>query len=157
MTSPDVRELASPPVTSPYPEGTTAVAWADGASRGNPGPAAWGCVYTLEDGTPLCAEGEPIGKDTNNVAEWHGCVQALERLVGWGVQDAVLRLDSELVVKQLRGEYKVKKEHLRPLREKAFELSQRIPRFRIEHVPRKQNALADARANLALDEAPDAA
>lgn len=152
MTTPDVRELAAPPATSPFPDGSTAFAYTDGASRGNPGPAAWGCVYTLEDGTPLCAEGETIGKDTNNVAEWWGCVKALERLVQWKVQDAVLRLDSELVVKQLRGEYKVKKEHLRPLREQAVKLSGQIARFRIEHVPRKANALADARANLALDQ-----
>lgn len=153
MASPNVRELAPPPDASPFPAGTTAYAYADGASRGNPGPAAWGVVYTLEDGTPLCAEGRAIGRETNNVAEWHGCVKAIERLAGWGVEDAVLRLDSELVVKQFKGEYKVKKEHLRPLREKAVQLSARIAGFRIEHVPRKDNAWADARANLALDEA----
>lgn len=153
MTSRDVKELAPPPATSPYPAGTPAVAYTDGASRGNPGPAAWGCVYTLEDGTPLCAEGAAIGDETNNVAEWLGCVKALERLVAWGVDEAILRLDSELVVKQLRGEYKVKKEHLRPFKTRAEALSKKIARFRIEHVPRKDNALADARANLALDEA----
>jgi len=149
---PDISEFALPPAESPYPHGGPAVVYTDGASRGNPGPAAYGCVYALEDGTVLCAEGVGIGDDTNNVAEWKGCIAALERLTAWGVTDAVLRLDSELVVKQLRGIYKVKKEHLRPLHERARTLSARIPSFRIEHVRRADNALADAMANSALDE-----
>ena len=151
MAAPNVRELAPPPVRSPFPDGTTAIVHADGASRGNPGPAAWGCVYVLEDGTPLCGEGKAIGDDTNNVAEWLGCVAALERLVQWKVPRAVVRLDSELVVKQFNGVYKVKKEHLRPHYERALALAKSIPDFRIEHVRRADNAWADAMANAALD------
>lgn len=151
MARPDISEFVPPPDESPYSDGTRAFVYTDGASRGNPGPAAYGCVYALDDGTVLCAEGVGIGDDTNNVAEWKGCIGALERLTAWGVTDAVLRLDSELVVKQLRGIYKVKKEHLRPLHDRALTLSARIPTFRIEHVRRADNVLADAMANAALD------
>lgn len=151
MARPDISEFVAPPDESPYPDGARAVVFTDGASRGNPGPAAYGCVYALDDGTVLCAEGVGIGEDTNNVAEWKGCIAALERLAAWGVADAVLRLDSELVVKQMRGVYKVKKEHLRPLYDRARTLSAKIPTLRIEHVRRADNALADAMANAALD------
>lgn len=139
------------PKSSPFPPRTVAYANADGGSRGNPGPAAYGCVYSGEDGTPLCAEGAAIGKATNNVAEYRGAIAAMTRLLGWGVERAVLRLDSQLVVRQLEGSYRVKDAGLKPLHAEAAALMGRFRELRLEFVPRKQNALADRFANLALD------
>jgi ribonuclease HI len=145
------QEIPAPPETSPFPEGATAYAYADGASRGNPGAAAYGVVYTLEDGTVLCGEHASLGHTTNNVAEWRGCVAALQRLRGWGVRRVVIRLDSQLVVRQVQGQYKVKQPHLMPFHAQALKIAREFERFSIEHVPRAQNALADALANAALD------
>jgi len=144
-------ELSPPPDSSPYPVGKLAVAYADGASRGNPGPAAYGVVFTLEDGMPLCGEGSPIGKTTNNVAAYRGLIAALRRLRGWNLKHAIVRLDSELVVRQMSGRYKVKNEGLKPLFAEAKELTVEFQKLRIEHVPRESNTLADRMANLALD------
>lgn len=145
------QEIPAPPAQSPFPEGATAYAWADGASRGNPGAAAFGVVYTLDDGTVLCGEHGALGTTTNNVAEWRGCVAALQRLRGWGVKRAVIRLDSQLVVRQVQGQYKVKQPHLKPFHAQALKLVETFDHFAIEHVPRAENALADAMANAALD------
>jgi ribonuclease HI len=147
----EAAELSRPPAISPYPESQVAMAYTDGASRGNPGAAAFGVVYTLEDGTPLCGEGEVIGEATNNVAEYRGLLAALQRLRAWKITAAVVRLDSELIVRQMQGRYKVKNLGLKPLHEKAKVLAGEFSDLRLEHVPRKQNALADAMANLALD------
>jgi ribonuclease HI len=147
----DASELAAPPEKSPFPDRTLAVAYADGASRGNPGAAAYGVVYTLEDGTALCGEGGTLGKTTNNVAEYNGLLAALRRLRSWGIANAIVRLDSELVVRQMQGRYKVKNLGLKPLYQQAKELADEFNKLRLEHVPRKENALADAMANLALD------
>ena len=147
----DVTGILPATAESPFPAGALAMAWADGASRGNPGPAAWGCVYTTEDGEPLCGEAATLGETTNNVAEYRGCIAALERMQAWGVRRGVLRLDSELVVRQINGQYKVRQEHLKPLVARAQSLRAGFEQMRIEHVPRKQNAIADALANAALD------
>lgn len=149
----DPAELPEAGQDSPYPDGVPALAFADGASRGNPGAASWGVAYCLPDGTPLCREGCAIGEATNNVAEWKGLVAAMERLIGWGVPEAIVRMDSQLVVRQLSGQYKVKNAGLKPFHEKAVLLRSRFARLRVEHVPRKENALADAVANMALDRA----
>lgn len=149
----EAAELAPLPDSSPYPAKTLAVAYADGASRGNPGPAAYGVVFTLEDGMPLCGQGETIGKSTNNVAEYRGLIAALKQLLDWGQANAIVRLDSELVVRQMSGRYKVKNEGLKPLFAEAKDLAESFRKLRIEHVPRKDNALADAMANQALDRA----
>ena len=147
-----VGEIPAPPSTSPYAEGQEAIAYADGASRGNPGPAAYGCVYAVED-LPLCGEGETIGHATNNVAEYRGALAALRRLHAWGVARVTLRLDSQLVVRQMQGQYKVKNEGLKPLYRQLVGLVSQFERVRFEHVPREQNALADRMANEALDAA----
>lgn len=147
----DVSDIAVATDASPYPAGSTGVAYADGASRGNPGPAAFGCVYTTEEGEALCGDAARLGETTNNVAEYRGCIAALARMKAWGLRRGVLRLDSELVVKQLNGQYKVRQEHLKPLVAEALALRAAFDHMRIEHVPRKQNALADALANAALD------
>ena len=147
----DVSEIAPATAESPFPADVVGVAYADGASRGNPGPAAFGCVYTLEDGEPLCGEAATLGETTNNVAEYRGCIAALSRLKSWGLARAIVRLDSELVVKQLNGQYKVRQPHLKPLVAEALGLRRAFTEVRIEHVPRKQNAIADGLANAALD------
>lgn len=147
----DVSEIAEPTAASPFADGTLAVAYADGACRGNPGEASYGCVYTTEDGEPLCGEAARLGSTTNNVAEYRGCIAALTRMKSWGVGRGVLRLDSELVVKQVNGQYKVRQDHLKPLVAEAQELLRGFLAMRLEHVPRKQNALADALANAVLD------
>ena len=147
----DVSTIPAASDESPFPTDAIAMAYADGASRGNPGPAAYGCVYTTEDGEPLCGEAGRLGETTNNVAEYRGCIVALGRMRAWGIRRGVLRLDSELVVKQLNGQYKVRQEHLKPLVAEALALRSGFDHLRIEHVPRKQNALADGLANAALD------
>lgn len=147
----DVTDIAPVTAESPFPANAPGVAYADGASRGNPGPAAWGVAYTLENGEPLCGEAATLGETTNNVAEYRGCIAALSRLRSWGVARAIVRLDSELVVKQLNGQYKVRQPHLKPLVAEALELRRGFVEVRIEHVPRKQNAVADGLANAALD------
>lgn len=139
------------PDKSPFPPGAVAYANADGGSRGNPGPAAYGCVYSLKDGTLLCAEGQAFGRATNNVAEYRGAIAALTRLSGWGVEKAVLRLDSQLVVRQLEGIYRVKDAGLKPLHAEASALLRNFEDLQLEFVPRKMNAMADRFANLALD------
>ena len=128
------------------------MAYADGASRGNPGAAAYGCAYALEDGTLLCGEGAVIGETTNNVAEYRGAIAAVERLAAWGVRRATLRMDSQLVVRQALGEYRVKQPHLKPLHAQLLAAARRLEDLAYEHVPRAQNAVADALANRALDE-----
>lgn len=139
------------PKTSPYPPRSIAVAQSDGASRGNPGPASYGCVYLTEDGTVLCAEGAVIGEATNNIAEYRGAIAALRRLRAWGESRIILRLDSQLIARQLDGSYRVKHEGLKPLHAEATELLAGFQSVKIEYLPRKENALADRFANLALD------
>lgn len=147
----DPSTLAPPPKASPYAAGEKAIAYADGACRGNPGPASYGCVYAKADGTVLCGEGAFLGSTTNNVAEYRGCIAALQRLADWGVSSVELRLDSQLVVRQIEGRYKVRQAHLKPLHAQALALRARFASFAVVHVPRAENALADALANAALD------
>jgi ribonuclease HI len=143
----------APPVQNPYPPGSEAVVLADGACRGNPGPAAYGCAYADAAGRMLCGEGVAIGHATNNVAEYRGAIAALERLSGWGVRRAVLRLDSQLVVRQVTGAYRVKDPVLQQLHGTLVQRVRAFERLQVEHVPRAQNAVADALANHALDQA----
>ncbi len=128
------------------------IAYADGASRGNPGPAAYGYLLTDAAGNELEAAGEAIGRATNNVAEYRGAIAALEAALRHQASDVELRLDSELIVRQIQGRYKVKNAALKPLHAELKTLSERIPAFSIRHVPRAQNAEADALANAALDD-----
>ena len=125
----------------------------DGGSRGNPGPAAYGYVLELDDGTVLDARGEPIGVATNNVAEYRGLLAGLESAVERGVEELEVVSDSELLVKQMRGEYKVKNETLRELVDEAESLARRLGRVRYTAVRREHNELADRLVNEALDSA----
>ena len=123
----------------------------DGGARGNPGPAAYGYVLEAEDGTVLAAHGEAIGEATNNVAEYRALVAGLEKAVELGVDELEVVSDSELVVKQMRGEYKVKNEVLRELKEAAANVAERLRSVRYTAVRREHNELADRLVNEALD------
>lgn len=123
----------------------------DGASRGNPGPAAIGMVFRQKGGAELAQHRETIGQATNNVAEYRAVVTALEHCRRWGVERVHLFIDSELIVRQLHGTYRVKSPDLRPLYQQVCFLSKDLADFKVRHVPRGENAFADHLANLALD------
>ena len=123
----------------------------DGGARGNPGPAAYGYVLETEDGQVLAAHGEAIGRATNNVAEYSGLVAGLEKAAELGVRELEVVSDSELLVKQMQGEYRVKNETLRDLWEQANDLEQRFAKVRYRAVKRAHNELADSLVNEALD------
>ena len=123
----------------------------DGGARGNPGPAAFGYVLEAEDGTLLDARGEKIGIATNNVAEYSALIAGLEAALERGVTDLQVVSDSELVVKQMRGEYKVKNEALRGLSQEAARLARQLGKVAYTAVRREHNELADRLVNEALD------
>jgi ribonuclease HI len=123
----------------------------DGGARGNPGPAAYGYVLEAEDGSVLDARGEPIGVATNNVAEYSALLAGLRRAAELGVDELEVVSDSELMVKQMTGVYRVKNEALRPLALEAGRLARALPRVTYTHVRREHNELADSLVNRALD------
>jgi ribonuclease HI len=123
----------------------------DGGSRGNPGPAAYAYVLEAEDGTVLAAHGEAIGVATNNVAEYSALVAGLEKAIEVGVSELEVISDSELMVKQMRGEYRVKNEALRDLSVHASRLAGKLGSVSYKAVRREQNKLADQLVNEALD------
>ena len=125
----------------------------DGGARGNPGPAAYGYVLEAEDGHVLDARGKAIGVATNNVAEYRGLVAGLTKAVELAVPEVEVVSDSELLVKQMRGEYRVKNRALQELVGQASRLADRLPRVRYTHVRRAENELADRLVNEALDAA----
>jgi ribonuclease HI len=125
--------------------------WTDGGARGNPGPAAYGYVLEADDGTVLAAHGEAIGEATNNVAEYRALVAGLEKAQELGVDELEVVSDSELLVKQMRGEYKVKNEALRELSLQASELARQLGAVTYTAVRREHNELADQLVNEALD------
>jgi ribonuclease HI len=124
----------------------------DGGSRGNPGPAAYGVVVRDPRGEIVARLRKYIGNNTNNVAEYYGLIAALDYAQNHGIRALRVESDSELMVKQMRGQYKVKSEELKPLFERAKKISQTFESFQIIHVYREQNKEADALANQALDE-----
>ena len=128
-----------------------ATLFADGGSRGNPGPAASGAVLVDANGDLLEEVGKYLGVATNNVAEWTALVLGLEAAAKRGIRRLAVRLDSELVVRQLRGEYRVKHADLQPLHRRALALLRKFEHVDVRHVPRKQNAAADAVVNQVLD------
>ncbi len=127
--------------------------YTDGGSRGNPGPAAVGIVLKTEGGKILEEKGESIGKATNNVAEYHAIIEGLKTAQKYNPKKLTCFLDSNLVVNQLNGTWKVKKAHLRTLVFKAREEMAQLLGTRIifKHIPREKNAEADALLNKALD------
>jgi len=123
----------------------------DGAARGNPGPAGAGVVVWRGEKVfeEFC---KYLGKTTNNQAEYQALILALEQALELGAREVIVRSDSELLVKQVLGQYRIKNPELRSLFQKAAALMRRFDRFRIQHVPREQNAEADRMANRAIDE-----
>lgn len=133
------------------------LAYIDGAARGNPGPAGAG-VYVEPDGNRPAEElFEPLGNQTNNVAEYSALLLALTRAEELGAQDVEIRSDSKLLVEQVNGRYKVNAVHLKPLVSDAVRRAKAFRRFSLRHVPREQNKKADRMANLGADasEHPD--
>ncbi len=132
---------------------TGVVMYIDGAAHGNPGPAAYAVVVKAADGAPLAGISRFLGEATNNVAEYEGLLAAL----GYALRHHHLRLkvvsDSELLVRQIQGSYKVKSADLKPLHQRAREMMARLEAFSIEHVRREQNREADRLVNKALDAA----
>lgn len=125
----------------------------DGGARGNPGPAAIGIVVSDLDGGVVEELGEPIGETTNNVAEYRALLRGLERARALGAEEVEVVGDSELVAKQINGQYKVKHAGLKPLYAEALQALDGFDRWRVRTVPRAQNAAADALVNAALDAA----
>jgi ribonuclease HI len=125
----------------------------DGGARGNPGPAAYGYVLEADDGTVLAAHGEKIGVATNNVAEYRALVAGLEKAAELGVDEIEVVSDSELLVKQMTGEYRVKNEALRQLSLEAARLARQVGKVTYTAVRREHNELADRLVNEALDAA----
>lgn len=123
----------------------------DGGSRGNPGPAAWAVAVFDPQGEWRESHSGTLGRATNNVAEYHALLEALRLATTRGAQDVELQADSELVVRQLRGQYRVRHPGLKPLHAEALRLIGGFRSFRIRHVPRAQNREADRLVNLALD------
>jgi ribonuclease HI len=138
--------------SSPKPSNDLIIAHCDGGSRGNPGPAGYGALIEDQNGRVLARLSEYLGKRTNNYAEY----SALLGVLAWCLEHKQPRVrvvaDSELMVKQMQGQYKVKSEDLRPLFERAKKMSMGFDSFRIDHIYREQNREADALANEALDE-----
>jgi len=126
----------------------------DGASRGNPGPAAYAVVIRDPEGKIVLELAKKFGRDTNNVAEYYALLAALDFATTHGISALRIRSDSELLVRQMQGRYKVKSADLKPLYERASILSRQLKYFAIEHVRREQNTDADALANVALDSGP---
>jgi len=124
----------------------------DGGSRGNPGPAAYGLLVRDASGETVAKLKKYIGRFTNNVAEYYGLIAAMDYAQSHGARAIRIESDSELLVKQMRGLYKVKSPDLQPLYESAQKMSKSFDSFRIDHVYREQNREADALANEALDE-----
>ena len=123
----------------------------DGASRGNPGPAGIGAQVTDEDGVILGEIAKGLGETTNNVAEYTAVIGGLELAKELGAKTVTLRSDSQLLINQLTGRYRVKSEHLQPLHRRARSLGAGFDRITFEHVPREQNTAADSLANLGVD------
>ncbi len=123
----------------------------DGGSRGNPGPAAAGIVIESEDGQMLYEAGIFIGKATNNVAEYSGLIAALKEALDLGADEIDLASDSELLVKQMSGEYRVKNAGLQPLFQEARQFARQFSDCNIRHVRRENNVRADSMANMAMD------
>jgi ribonuclease HI len=129
-----------------------AVLYADGACRGNPGPAGSGAALMTEQGHVVDEAMKYLGPSTNNVAEYMALIIGLEAALKHEVEELEVRMDSKLVVEQMNRKWKVRDAKLLPLAARARELLARIPKVRIRHIPRDENAIADRLANRAIDE-----
>ena len=128
-------------------------AYIDGGARGNPGPAGYGVRVESADASLIEELHGGLGIATNNVAEYNGLLAALRYAIEHGHRDVRIKADSELLIKQMRGEYKVKHPGLQPLHKEARQLAMRLDRVTFEHVRREFNKEADRLSNLGMDEA----
>ncbi len=126
------------------------IVFADGASQGNPGLAAIGAIIKDEQGRVITSISQGIGRTTNNQAEYRAIIAALENAVSLGASQVDMRSDSELVVRQINGRYRVKNASLKPLYQKVKQLQSQLEVFTITHIPRQQSTEADSLANMAL-------
>jgi len=131
-----------------------AILWTDGAARGNPGPAGIGALLKTPSGEVLAADSAYLGDATNNVAEYKALLLGLERALELGVKRIEVRADSELLIKQIKGRYRVRNAGLRPLYEAALKLLARFEASTLTHVRREHNAEADRLANAGIDSRP---
>ncbi|HUU08837.1 MAG TPA: ribonuclease HI family protein [Dehalococcoidales bacterium] len=131
------------------------IIFTDGASRGNPGPAAIGAVIQDEAGKPIASLSQRIGTTTNNEAEYRAIIAGLQKAVSLGAREVELKSDSELVVRQINGSYRVKAPALKPLYQQVKKLQGFVERLTITHISRRQNTKADRLANKALGPAVD--
>ena len=140
----------------PNPDGTRRwIVYADGASRGNPGPASIGAAVYDERGQEVARVSRRLGRATNNEAEYQAAIAGLEAALGLGGGEVELRMDSQLVVRQLEFRYKVRNPRLQPFFNRLLELKRQFKLFAVHHIPREQNTRADELANLALDRLED--
>ncbi len=126
------------------------IIFTDGASRDNPGPAAIGATIKDEQGRLITSISQGIGRTTNNQAEYRAIIAALEHAIRLGAKQVEVRSDSELVVRQINGRYRVKNLSLKPLYQQVKQLQSQLEGFTITHIPREQNTEADNLANIAL-------
>jgi len=131
-----------------------AILWTDGAARGNPGPAGIGALLKTPSGEVLSADSAYLGQATNNVAEYKALLLGLERALALGVKRIEVRADSELLIKQIKGQYRVRNAGLRPLYEAALKLLARFESTALTHVRREHNVEADRLANAGIDSRP---
>ncbi len=127
------------------------IIFTDGAAKGNPGPAAIGAIIKDEQGRVITSISQGIGRTTNNQAEYRAVIAALENAVSLGASQVDMRSDSELVIRQINGRYRVKNAALKPLYQKVKQLQSQLKVFTITHIPRQQNTEADNLANMALE------
>jgi len=150
------KESAAPPTPQPPAAADSAshdqlVLFTDGAARGNPGPAGIGIVIQTPDGKTLKTDSQFLGDATNNIAEYRGLIAGLALAEEFQPEALTIRMDSELVVKQISGQYKVKNEALRKLHRQAQAKLKQFDHWSIQHVRRERNREADRLANLAID------
>jgi ribonuclease HI len=123
----------------------------DGGARNNPGPAGYGVVVAEPQGSPILMRGRYIGNATNNVAEYQGLIEGLKLALELKLEHVLVRGDSQLVINQMAGSWKIRHENMKPLHQQASELARKFKSIRFEHVYREQNGLADKLYNRAID------
>lgn len=153
---PKKRELAAARAAERMTALHKVLVYTDGAARGNPGPAGAGWVICTEEGELIARGNAFLGRRTNNEAEYDAVIRGLAAAGDLGAKEVGLRSDSELLVRQINGTYRVKEPRLQDLHRAAREVLQRFRRFEIKHVPREENGQADEQANLAIDDTPRA-
>ncbi|HZX95117.1 MAG TPA: ribonuclease HI family protein [Myxococcales bacterium] len=151
-TLPGLEKPAAPKAEASLQAGRVVRVYSDGAARGNPGPAGAGAVLTDGSGKVLARLGRYLGRQTNNVAEYQGLLLGLQHAKELGYREVEVRADSQLLIRQLKGEYAVRHAGLKPLHAEALRLLRGFDRYHLQHVPREENALADEMSNRAIDE-----